>query len=364
MTEARSFDIDLVAFVRDASAEPPWSTELAEQTRDLVTWEHVTRDAQPHLFEAPRFAPDPDGTIWAPMSEQRARALGDRIATASSAWRIKSSARADDSSPLHAAMGLSAAALVERDGIALVDARTQVGFDADDWCERVAVLTEEGAVTLCDFVRVEHVPDGDGTLSVRTRGMPLFGQRDLTISHLDEKYKDFATWLFLEAFGSYAALRRPLLSGQNFGYTRADPSSKLFFSEAEDGLLRVTDCHPVEKRAVPSLRRCLVNLFPSFLVQRHELLTPPPADLDLDLDLDEDDEDDDEDETKVTSLADYAALTRGLHGDDPEAAMQTWGVSWGTLAAVTYEWTAALAEEGARDTLEAAVFDDPSGLSA
>jgi hypothetical protein len=328
----RSFRFEFAVFTGDDSEAPPAPDGLLEIVKDHVKWERIRRADHNGVFQAPRFAPDPEGTLWTALSADQAREVAGQIERAQTGWLIRSDKVWEDLTPLQAGMGLAAAILQGHDGLAVVDRETLIGYSAEDFVERASELNDEGDVTLCDLVRVDSAERGEA-LNMRTVGMNKFGHHDLAILNLPRRYHDFGVWMLCQTFGRYAALQAPLLPGQNFAYTRADPCARLFFQES-DGLLAISDGHPTEKQPVPGLRRCITTLFPSFLVQQHQMTSD-----------DEQGDDDAEPISRIDRLDDYVQFSQLLHEGRTDEAFATYGVTWETLAPVTYEWTARLSRD-------------------
>ncbi len=323
----RHFSIDLVVFSAVA-AKAPAPEDVLKLCEGRLAWRRITRQNDPGLFVAPVAVPADAGSLWAPFSETRRAEVSDLVASAVFGWRILSDAEADDLSPLQLAVGLACSILQNQEGLAVIDQTSGLGYTASGYYEIADLLSDCDDINFWQHVRLVEL-ERAASIDIQTRGLRKFGHRDLKIEELPRKYREFGIWLLGHALGKYPALDAVLGPGQDFAYTRANPYAKLYFVDQSDGTLLVTDCHPKRKESMSGLATCLATLYPTYLVERHGQSAGEAKE---------------EVEPRIHTFDQYVAFSRLLHDGRVGEAMASYGVSWKTLGAVSYQWTRRVTE--------------------
>jgi len=246
-------------FCADAAKFDIMDEGLQAKVEKDVTWEQVGRSQNPGLFEPPAFG--------SPTDDQPERfrhpaggapdAIAAAIKDAAMCHVITTDAKdPPDAEYLFAAIMLAGEIATARRGV-VVDRTADIGYTAEYFFRLRDGLAVREAV-------VVHEDAGRGEVRLWTSGMVKFGQSDFLIESFPEKHVEMGRRILWDNLCHYSAYRSPIEPGQSMQYMGGDPAAKFFFEQTGDGYLRVSDCHPDEKKAIPGLRKFIELTLPAF----------------------------------------------------------------------------------------------------
>jgi len=260
MTRACHFDV----LVLD---EEPYDVDGDEDFEEMLeagaTVSSQTRAEDAACFAPPTFrvARDQDPKWRTPVSPADP-AIVEAASRARRCFSVVCEQDPEDGRTLvSACMSLAGALAVERDGI-VIDRTSGIAYTAEEFDD----LTENAY--LRDMIVIEAVRGGDGTFEVRSRGMSKFSAYDFVVERVSSDDVELAKTILCDNVARYAAFSGRVEPGQTMQYQRNVPESIWFFEARGDGTIRVVDCDPQEKRALPDLSHCLRVFRPLFAKAR------------------------------------------------------------------------------------------------
>jgi len=220
--------------------------ELAALVRDRVEHSLVERDPDSTLAMAPacqvRDMVDPLRMPHPPVEESLSRIMdGARV------YHVISVDEEDpqDGGYLRGAMALAAAIGASRHGV-IVDRTARIVY-APEVLRDVA-----GDLSVRDTVSISQ-EETNLLVTLRTRGMCKFGERDFIIEGLPPERVEATLRLLYDRLCVQAAFESSIHPGQSIKGLGGDPDLVLHFAETADGLLCVTDREPLASPVHPAV---------------------------------------------------------------------------------------------------------------
>jgi hypothetical protein len=307
-------------FCLDDTPFEPEDPGLIAMIEGEAQWERVERSGDAALFSPPSFG--------APGDDQPERfrrpvkgipsGIAETIGRARVCYRITCDKKEpEDFGYLEAAIALSGEIASQREGV-VVDRLADIGYSAEE------MLLQREFLAVRDTVSVDEELTGN-TVRLFTSGMAKFGQRDFLVEDFPAEHIEIGRRLLFDNLCHYAAFSCNIGPGENMQYLRADPKAKWFFSEAADGRLLVSDCHPEKKKPIPGLNRFIEATLPTFQKEmvrekaKTELLPAAGA--------------------GVHTMDDYVELMALLDADQTEQALVRFGLTLEDLREVLDDWS-------------------------